>query len=377
MPDNRNLPPNVPPQDRYIPPQDRNAPPARPPRADVPRTNVPRANVPRADEPRAPRVSPPPRGVPYQPRRVEPSRRRPAAPPSYYPKNRSIGSLSPRRKRRPTPFLLIMIVFVIILLIVIFTSKGFKSLFGGSGSHDSGDTTINDGGTQTDNILPPPESDTKAAETTDVESAVTPPDDKFIIFIDPGHGFGDGGSSSDYLVGYTEKDITMLVAQEVVALLKSMGYEAMLTHDGVTMPKAPNDNGNNLFSALDERPAYVNANGVDLLVSIHCDSFEKESVSGTRVHYSSNNKYADASVDLVNTIIRSISESYQGSRSANSYPNDYNIIRYTEAPAALVEMGFVTNPDDAAFLLDPEWRTKMAVGIANGIAAFAATYEGE
>lgn len=275
-----------------------------------------------------------------------------------------------------------MVVAVLILIIVILTSNSFKNCIGGGRVPDtSSHESTNDSGTAGTSV--PPES-TSGDIGTDAETDEPPAGDTFVIYIDPGHGFDDKGAGTDpryasYIGDYTESDITMMVSQEVVGILRQKGYDARLTHDGVTMPKAPTDDGNGIFSALTERPAYVNSVGVDLLVSIHCDSFTSESVCGTRIHYCGDYKYSGAAEELTGMLVRSIGESYQGQRSARAYFHNgseaYNMTRYVDAPSALIEMGFVTNPDDGLCLIDPEWRSKMATGIANGIAAFVAGYE--
>lgn len=274
--------------------------------------------------------------------------------------------------RKPTLFTVLMPVFIIILLIVILTSNRFRNCA-------SGQSRDNESTEKTDTT----EKMTDAAAGPEVTEANTEelPLDDIVIYIDPGHGFGDSGASSDYLPGYHEREITLLVAQEVVSMLKAKGYNAFLTHDGKTMPKASNDDGNDLFSALDERPTYVNENGGNLLVSLHCDAFEDENVSGTRIHYCGDNNFADASADLADMLVRSVHEIYGQSRTARAYPHNgddaYNITRFVKAPAALIEMGFVSNPDDAACMLDPAWRTKMAESVTNGIAGFLANYDPE
>lgn len=260
-----------------------------------------------------------------------------------------------------------------ILIIVIIASNSFKNCTSGtSEGSESGTAKAPD----TNNIVIPPES---GEETTAPDTEAPSPLKTTKIYIDPGHGFGDVGSNSEYLTGYNESGITLLVAQEVVGILRDMGCDAYLTHNGKDFPRSSVDDGNDLFSALDERPTFINENGGGLVVSLHCDAFESDTVSGTRVHYCDDYAFGTTSADLADKLGNAINKAVGSERCKKSYPHSgtdaYNITRLVNAPAALIEMGFISNSEDAALLLDPAWRTKLATGIANGIVEFLTNYE--
>ena len=269
-----------------------------------------------------------------------------------------------------------MALFILILIIVIATSQSCRNLFKKGpdpADSDKGASTSAPAET-TDGVTSAP-----AVEETTDEIAVTPPENEFIIYIDPGHGFIDSGAESDYLGEYTECDITLMVAKEIVSMLNERGYTARLTHDGTVIPDSPeHDEMANRFH-INERSSFVNANGVDLFVSLHCDSFSDESVSGTRLYYCSDYEYADEAVDLMNMLTRAIGEMLPNGKKITHFgdpaSNAYHVTSKVNAPSVLVEMGFISNPEDAANALDPEWRTKMATGIANGIAGYIAEHE--
>lgn len=286
--------------------------------------------------------------------------------------------LRPRR-RHPTPFLLILIVFAIVLLIVVFTSKGFRNLVDSIGRNDtdseydsseSNDTPRESQSGETDAVSGTDEP----VETDDHDTMPPPEDDLFLIFIDPGHGFGDGGTSSELLGDVLEKDITLDIAKEVNSILSESGYNVMLTHDGNEFPQAPNDDGDTLFY-IDERVSYVNSKSADLFVSIHCDSFpDNDSVRGTRIYYCSGNKYSDKSAKLVDGLKAAIDSEYASYKEVLTYGREvassYYVTAYTECPSALIEVGFVTNEEDAEKMLDDEWKHDIAYLIASAIADY-------
>lgn len=310
---------------------------------------------------------------PAAPRNATPQRQRPTSlsggnytyRPSYSYNNNGLR----QRHRRPTPFLIILIVFAIILLIVILTSKSFKNMIDSWGRDTETESeTLNDA-PNTDEQT----TDTETITESETEADTTPPpeDETFLICIDPGHGFGDGGTSSELLGDKTERDINMLVATEIYNILIDSGYNVMLSHDGVTIPDSPIDDGDDLYY-IDERVSYVNSKNVDLFVSIHCDSFETNTdVYGTRIYYCSQNKYSDISASLVDKLKTSIDSGLPDAKDVLTYPKElssaYYVTAYTECPSALIELGFVTNESDAKNMLDEAWRHDIAYAIATAI----------
>ncbi len=348
----------------------------------MPEYNGNHPNVPRQGQAPAPR-----QGQPYRPQQqggVNGQIRRPVQ--NQRPSQPSIRQVSssqrrpnpsgyrqPKRRRKPTPFLIIFIVFIIILLIVIFTSKSFRGFIDGLGKDTETETADTSDAPETKDT----EEQTTEEVTTEAEStvAVAPPeDDEFLICIDPGHGFGDGGTSSELLGELLEKDINLLVAKQVYDMLKTAGYNVILSHDGESFPKAPIDDGDALFY-IDERVSYVNSKKVDLFVSVHCDSFGSDpDVYGTRIYYCSSNAYSEQSSVLADTVKRAVNEAFPNYKESRVFPKEggsaYQVTRDTKAPAVLIELGFVTNPDDAARMLDEEWREDMAYAIANAVSVY-------
>lgn len=227
----------------------------------------------------------------------------------------------------------------------------------------------------------PSSSDAEQSEASS-DSAALPPNNEptpngIVICVDPGHGFGDGGTTSELLGDVTEKDITLAIAKKLGSYLEAAGYEVIFTHDGETFPKTAIDDGNNLFNP-NERVAYVNTLNIDLFVSIHCDSFPtNENTKGTRIYYY-NEVGAEAKNErraaFANALLAGIDESVGCDVKPSVRPMDsasaYRVIKGTNVTAVLVETGFVSNSDDAANMLTDEWRDKMAEGLFKGIDSY-------
>lgn len=191
------------------------------------------------------------------------------------------------------------------------------------------------------------------------------------VCIDPGHGFDDVGTDSDYLGDESEKDVTLRIALALAARLREQGIEVILTHDGESFPTTEEDDENGVFSPR-ERISYANTLDADCLISIHCDSYTAdESVHGTRVYYSRGTLWSKKSASFAKTLKKSVDSTFPDSKEVlirdMSVTDAFYVIRSAGMPSVLVEVGFVTNEGDAAKMLDPDWCGDMAEAMAEAI----------
>ncbi len=194
------------------------------------------------------------------------------------------------------------------------------------------------------------------------------------VCVDAGHGFDDIGTSSSYLGGLNEKDITLDIVLTLRDCLEEKGIQVILTHDGTAFPKTLADDGNNLFNPQ-ERISYADTLDIDYFVSIHCDSYEAdEAVQGTRVYYSNGTKHTEMSAGAAKAIQDMVNEEFPDAKKCitkdMAKDNAYYVIREAKVPSALIEIGFVTNRQDAENMISEQWRDSFAAAVAEGIYAF-------
>lgn len=201
------------------------------------------------------------------------------------------------------------------------------------------------------------------------------------IYIDPGHGFMDGGSgeiidengNAKRLLpnGLLEKDITLAISKKVQEYLTEYGFTANLTHDGEIRPPAAQYD--DIFNA-NERVAFANGKTMDYFISIHSDAVADTSVCGSKIYYWDNSvKINKIGGQVAESIVEAIHENLpedpiteavdQGENPSGSFA----VVREIKYPSALIEAGFATNESDAKKLADDEWQSKFAKGIADGI----------
>ncbi len=216
------------------------------------------------------------------------------------------------------------------------------------------------------------ESGTSTLETeTESDAPVVVPKRGITICVDPGHGYDDGGTSSEFLGDTLEKDVNLSVAMKLKGHLDALGFDVIMTHDGESFPVSAIDDGNNKFRP-EERVSYANSLGskIDYYISVHCNAFDDEDVHGAIVYYYEGpSKGTVGDAEAATDITEHIAESFEDAK-VSSNIGQYYVIKYTQVPASLVEIGFVTNKSDAENMLDDEWKDKFAKALADGIEDF-------
>lgn len=178
---------------------------------------------------------------------------------------------------------------------------------------------------------------------------------KHVVVIDPGHG---GSASGAVHNGLTEKDVTLDVGNRLYLLLENdpdiKVYATRVTDE------------NPSFDYRVDLPNHT----ADMFVSIHCNSIDSSSVSGVQVFYPNpSDVRGSKSKQLASLLMEGVtSNTGFPNRPANqSMGYQFYVLKYTQVPACLVEMGFLTNKSDASKLATPEGRQQVAQGVYEGI----------
>ncbi|MEH2953864.1 N-acetylmuramoyl-L-alanine amidase [Candidatus Merdisoma sp. JLR.KK011] len=172
----------------------------------------------------------------------------------------------------------------------------------------------------------------------------------FCVVVDAGHGGSDGGTVSGKAV---EKDINLSVALKLKAILENDNIEVILT-------RSSDEN-----MSLAERTSVANASNADFFISLHCNYYEKGAqIAGLECYY--NNSNATESKGYAESIINAVSLS-EDIETRYAKTEGYYVLRNTQMPAVLVEMGFLSNYSESQKLLDDDYQESLAQRIAEGI----------
>ncbi|GIO34535.1 MULTISPECIES: N-acetylmuramoyl-L-alanine amidase family protein [Paenibacillus] len=176
------------------------------------------------------------------------------------------------------------------------------------------------------------------------------PGTPYKIVIDAGHGGKDRGATG--ASGRFEKDLTLQLALKVEELAKQEpGIEVYLTRAD-----------DRFISSIDRaRPKFANDLGTDLFISIHGNTYEDPSVSGTETYY-----YHEDSRPLAEIMQRHVVET-SGFRDRGVKKENYFVVKDTFMPAVLIETGYVTNPQEEEQMQNSGVQYRIAGSILDGI----------
>jgi N-acetylmuramoyl-L-alanine amidase len=223
---------------------------------------------------------------------------------------------------------------------------------------------------------------------------------KPIIVLDPGHGGMDSGATKR---GTVEKEVVLAFAHVLREQLEATGrYKVLMTRD------------KDIFIELDERLAYAERNKANLFIAIHADYAStkahgatifslRDGVAKDLARSATNNagnkvlsesdintvKQASGDVDAVRNILtdlaerdvklthersgvfaKTVIENMGESTDMRHEPDQqaaFRVLKTAQFPSVLIELGYVSNRDDADNLNSDEWRAKVSESIANSV----------
>lgn len=185
-----------------------------------------------------------------------------------------------------------------------------------------------------------------------------------VIVLDAGHGGADGGAVSK--TGVMEKDITLQIVLYLRDYLQEAGALVYLTRETDRDLASPDTSKLRARKAEDlmRRVHLVKAKKADALISIHMNAIPSPKWSGAQTFYhpaKEENKRLAAFIqsELINHLGNT-------KRLAKQKGNVY-ILNHSPVPTALVEVGFLSNPEEAELLTRPGYQKKVAASIFLGI----------
>ncbi|MFT7003338.1 MAG: N-acetylmuramoyl-L-alanine amidase [Sulfurimonas sp.] len=236
---------------------------------------------------------------------------------------------------------------------------------------------------------------------TNLKRKVTSPkrtDRDKIIVIDAGHGGKDPGAIG--YKNYREKVVVYKISQELKKILRSRGYTVHMTRD------------RDRFVKLSKRTEYANKKKADIFVSIHANAVghkNAKKVHGVECYFLSPSRSARAervaakensadlsdmnkygkdtflnflnshkivasnklAIDLQRGMLGALSRNYKV-RDGGVREGPFWVLVGAQMPAVLVEVGFISHPEEAKKLVNSTYRKRLSLGLANGIERYFA-----
>jgi len=217
------------------------------------------------------------------------------------------------------------------------------------------------------------------------------------IVVDPGHGGKDPGAARKGSA--REKDLNLAVAKHLYNYLKKQGFEVKLTRE------------NDTFVTLAGRSKMANEFKADLFISVHTNAAKRGQANGFEVYFRSEKptdkdaediaafenealQYEETHYSFVDKLLQSLAKNEymnESSKLASHVRNyvykepgigiavnqnnavkqaNFYVLRGVQAPAILVEMGYISSPKDRARLNNKSSQKHMGEGIGKGVVTY-------
>lgn len=167
------------------------------------------------------------------------------------------------------------------------------------------------------------------------------------VEINSGHGGKDSGAIGNDM---KEKDVTLPVGLKIGKILSDNGVKVTYTRT------------TDVFVELGEIAHKANRNKVDAFVSIHCNAVKNVSAQGFEIfHFPGSKKGFELSKAILDSIVADkLYTKNRGVKTAN-----FAVLKHTKMPSSLIELGFITNKEDAAILKNKQ--DELALSVAKGV----------
>ena len=190
-----------------------------------------------------------------------------------------------------------------------------------------------------------------------------------VVYLDAGHGGYDPGAS---YFGISEKSLTLAIQSRVKAKLEAERYQVVTTRTSDT------------YVDLTDRSRAANASESDIFVSIHINASGSSAAQGIETYYyqpyaeypsrinatyHANPTRLSMSDTLANAIQSSLINA-TGAQNQGVKRQTFAVLRETTAPAVLLELGFLSNPQEAARLNTSAYQETLANAIVAGIKSY-------
>ena len=185
-----------------------------------------------------------------------------------------------------------------------------------------------------------------------------------VIVVDPGHGGMDGGAvGADQTL---EKEIALIVSHKLRDYLQQSGANVYLTRetDRYLAEDSTNSVSQRKVEDIKNRVAFMEEKDPDIFITIHLNALPSTQWRGAQTFYHPNQPQSQVLAETIQAQIRTNLENT--TRQALAINGVY-VLKHANRPAALVEIGFLSNPDERELLKQASYQDEMAASIYLGV----------
>jgi N-acetylmuramoyl-L-alanine amidase len=187
------------------------------------------------------------------------------------------------------------------------------------------------------------------------------------IVLDPGHGGPDGGATSRS--GLLEEEVALKITHYLRDYLQEAGALVIMTRETDTDLAKSGTRGFSKRKAEDlvNRIQLIEQKNADILISVHLNSIPSPRWKGAQTFY---NPIREENKKLASCVQFEMIHNLQNTDRLPERKGDVYILKYSPIPTALVEVGFLSNPDEARMLGSVAYQKKIAAAIYYGIIGY-------
>lgn len=272
----------------------------------------------------------------------------------------------------------------------------------------------------TETAAEPPAGEETAVPTNEPAETV---ESDFLVCIDPGHGGWDFGRERMDMATFGppwffESEVTLSLSFFLRDELESRGIAVVMTRetggavnwrnedvngDGRVMTDTPQGRIDGMRDEMQARINICNEAGADILVSVHLNGHDNQSINGYEIFYNSQRDFTDQNRDLATFLYREMTVAFddleyvtdprgvKDDLDLNAQTHEFGSEQFllmigpdlqrpeythiaSAMPGVIIEAVFVSNTDDANFILNPANQKRLAVAWADGIENYRERY---
>lgn len=178
------------------------------------------------------------------------------------------------------------------------------------------------------------------------------------IYLDPGHGGRDSGATYKDIY---EKDINLIICKKIEQYLVSKGATVYLTRESDI--DLSTTSVNKKRSDLTNRAKLINKSKANMYISIHLNYIANSQWKGLQIFYNNKNEENEIIANQLTSYLKETSSNIREPKKENIY----YMYKQITVPGVLIELGFLSNPNDRYRLTREEYQDKLAISISNAI----------
>lgn len=188
-----------------------------------------------------------------------------------------------------------------------------------------------------------------------------------IIILDAGHGGLDGGAISKN--GIVEKNITLKITEYLRDYLNEAGALVIMTRDSDKDLADTSTKGlsRRKVEDLKNRVDLANKSMAEFFISIHLNSIPSERWFGAQTFFYPTREENEKMAKIVQ---KELINNLQNTNRVPLPRNDLIVLKYVQMPSIMVEVGFLSNPNEAELLKDKKYQKKIAFAIYQGMLSY-------